>query len=95
MNDKIFAKEREDATVFHPGTIVQILQNGWIVGCKWRGFSQGSTSRVHETWIRDSNEPRQRQDTDYYYDDNVCINCSSISRDGLFVRVQFNDAPHP
>ena len=96
MNDKVFAKEREDNMVFHPGKIVQILQNGWInVGWEWREFSPESTSRVHEIWIRDSNEPQQRYDTDYYYDDNVCINCSSIGRDGLFVRVPFNDDPHP
>ena len=57
MNNKVFAKEREDATVFHPGTILQILQNGWInVGWEWRGFSPGSTSRVHETWIRAINK---------------------------------------
>ena len=66
VNDKIFAKEREDTTVFHPGTIVQILENGWIkIRWDWRGFSHGST--VNESWIRDSNESRPRMDTNYCY----------------------------
>ena len=74
--------------------VVQILEHGWIkVRWDWRGFSPGSTSRVNESWIRDSNEPQQRQDTDYDYDDNVHINCSSIGRDGLFVRVPFKMIP--
>ena len=73
---------------------MQILPNGWInVRWEWRGFSPGSTSKVHENWIRDSNESRPRRDTDYCYDDSIRINCSSIGRDGLFVRVPFNDDP--
>ena len=75
---------------------MQILPNGWInVRWEWRGFSPGSTSKVHENWIRDSNESRPRRDTDYCYDDSIRINCSSIGRDGLFVRVPFNDGPQP
>ena len=63
VNDKIFAKERENTTVFHPGTIVQILENEWInIRWDWKGFSHGSTSRVHESWIRNSNESRPRTD---------------------------------
>ena len=61
VNDKIFAKEREDATVFYPGIIVQILESGWInIRWEWRGFSHGSAFRVHESWIKDSNESRPR-----------------------------------
>lgn len=50
VNDKIFAKEREDTTTFHSGTIVQILENGWIkMRWDWREFSHGSTARVYES----------------------------------------------
>ena len=56
MNEKIFAKEHEHTTVFHPATIVQILGNGWIkIKWDWEGFSPGSMSKVHERWIRDDN----------------------------------------
>ena len=56
MNDKLFAKEREDATVFHKGTILQTLEHGWIkVKWDWTGFSPGSTSIVHERWISNDN----------------------------------------
>ena len=74
---------------------MQILENGWInVRWEWRGFSPGSASRVHESWIRDNHELRQRQDTDYCFDDNISINWFSIASDGLFVRVPFNNAPN-
>ena len=96
MNDKVFAKEREDATVFHKGTIVQTLEHGWIkVKWDWKGFSPGSTSKVHESWIRDDNASRPRRITDYNYDDNLRINCASIGRDRLYVRVPYNDGPAP
>ena len=96
MNDKVFAKEREDATVFHKGTIVQILEHGWIkVKWDWKGFSPGSTSKVHERWIRDDNVSRPTQDTHYNYDNDIRIDCTSIGRDNLYVRVPFRDTPAP
>lgn len=96
VNDKIFAKERKITTVFHPGIIVKILENRWIK-IRWdlRSFCHGSTSRVHESWIRDSNESRLRTDTDYCYDDNSRMDCFSFGRDGLFVRIAYNDNPKP
>ena len=81
---------------FHKATVVQILKGDWIkVRWDWKGVSPGSTSRVHETCIRDDNAPRPRRVTDYNYDDNICINRHSIGRDRFFVRVPFNDDTTP
>ena len=96
MNDKVFAKECEDATVFHKGTIVQILEHGWIkVKWDWEGFSPGSTSKVHERWIRDDNASRPMQERHYNYDHDIRIDCASIGRDNLYVRGPFRDTPEP
>ena len=96
MNDKVFAKEREDATVFHPGKIVQILECGWIkIRWDWKGFSPGSMSKVHERWIRDDNASRPTRDAYYNYDNDIRIDCTSIGRDNLHVRVPFRDTPTP
>jgi len=96
INDIVQAKEREDSLSFHKATIVQILQHGWIrVRWDWTGFSRGSTSRVHETWIRDDNASRPRQETHYNYDHDIRIDCASIGRDNLYVRVPFRDTPEP
>ena len=96
VNDKIFAKERENTTVFHPATIVQILGNGWIkIKWDWEGFSPGSMSKVHERWIRDDNASRPTLYTHYNYDNDIRIDCTSIGRDNLHVRVPFRDTPTP
>ena len=92
----VHTKEREDSLGFHKAMVVQILEHDWIkVRWDWTGFSPGSTSIVHESWIRDDNASRPRQHTHYNYDHDICINCASIGRDRFYVRVPYNDAPAP
>ena len=76
-------REKQDGTEYHNAIVLKLGSEDWIkVKWEWKGFSPGSMSMVHVSWIRDSST-RNRGNPNYN-EDNYAFDLESIGQPGLF-----------
>ena len=76
-------REKQDGKEYHNATVVKVCSEDWIkVKWEWKGFSPGSMSMVHVSWIKDGST-RDRGNPNYN-EDNIVVDLASIGQPGLF-----------
>ena len=76
-------REKQDGKEYHNATVVKVCSEDWIkVKWEWKGFSPGSMSMVHVSWIKDGST-RDRGNPNYS-EDNYVFDLESIGQPGVF-----------
>jgi len=76
-------RENQDGKEYHSATVVKVCSENWIkVKWDWEGFSPGSMSMVHVSWIKDGSGSNRGNPN--YREDNYVFDLESMGQPGLF-----------